>query len=69
MLLNILSNVRLDRYTNSFLPTMPRPTVATPAQVRETISSLLREAGITGAASAPSFRRAVSVRKIGRAHV
>ena len=64
MLLNILYNVRIDRYTNSFLPTMPRPSVATPAQVRETISSLLREAGITGAASAPSFRRAVSVRKV-----
>jgi hypothetical protein len=43
---------------------MPRPTVATPAQVRETISSLLREAGITGSASAPSFRQAVSVRKV-----
>lgn len=43
---------------------MPRPTVATPAQVREAISSLLREAGINGAASAPSFRRAVSVRKV-----
>ena len=43
---------------------MPRPTVATPAQVRETISSLLREAGIAGAASGPSFRRAVSVRKV-----
>lgn len=43
---------------------MPRPAVATPAQVRETISSLLREAGITGTASAPSFRRAVSVRKV-----
>jgi hypothetical protein len=43
---------------------MSRPAVATPAQVRETISSLLREAGIAGAASAPSFRRAVSVRKV-----
>jgi hypothetical protein len=43
---------------------MPRPTVATPAKVRETIFSLLREAGITGTASAPSFRRAVSVRKV-----
>jgi chromosome segregation ATPase len=43
---------------------MPRPTVATPAQVREAISSLLREAGITSTASAPSFRRAVSVRKV-----
>lgn len=43
---------------------MPRPTVATPAQVREAISSLLREAGITGAACAPSFRRAVSVRRV-----
>jgi hypothetical protein len=43
---------------------MPRPTVATPSQVREAISSLLREAGINGAASAPSFRRAVSVRKV-----
>jgi hypothetical protein len=43
---------------------MPRPTVATPAQVRETISSLLRETGITGSASAPSFRQAVSVRKV-----
>lgn len=43
---------------------MPRPTVATPAQVRETISSLLREAGIAGTASTPSFRRAVSVRKV-----
>ena len=43
---------------------MPRPTVATPAQVRDTISSLLREAGIAGTASAPSFRRAVSVRKV-----
>lgn len=43
---------------------MPRPAVATPAQVRETISSLLREAGIAGMASAPSFRRAVSVRKV-----
>ncbi len=43
---------------------MPRPTVATPAQVREAINSLLREAGISGAASAPSFRRAVSVRKV-----
>lgn len=43
---------------------MSRPAVATPAQVRETISSLLREAGIVGTASAPSFRRAVSVRKV-----
>ena len=43
---------------------MSRPAVATPAQVRETISSLLREAGIAGMASAPSFRRAVSVRKV-----
>jgi chromosome segregation ATPase len=43
---------------------MPRPTVATPAQVREAITSLLREAGITSTASAPSFRRAVSVRKV-----
>lgn len=43
---------------------MPRPTVATPAQVREAISSLLREAGINGVASAPSFRRAVSVRRV-----
>lgn len=43
---------------------MPRPAVATPAQVRETISSLVREAGIAGTASAPSFRRAVSVRKV-----
>ena len=59
-----LSNVRLVRYTNLFFLFMPRPTVATPAQVRETISSLLREAGITGTASAPSFRRAVSVRKV-----
>ena len=43
---------------------MPRPTVATPVQVREAISSLLSEAGINGTASAPSFRRAVSVRKV-----
>lgn len=43
---------------------MPRPTVATPTQVRETISSLLREAGIAGTASTQSFRRAVSVRKV-----
>ena len=43
---------------------MPRPTVATPAQVREAVASLLREAGIVGGVSAPSFRRAVSVRKV-----
>lgn len=43
---------------------MPRPTVATPAQVREAVASLLREAGIVGSVSAPSFRRAVSVRKV-----
>lgn len=43
---------------------MPRPTVATPVQVREAISSLLSEAGINGTASAPSFRRAVSVRRV-----
>jgi chromosome segregation ATPase len=43
---------------------MPRPAIATPAQVRETISNLLREAGIVGTASEPSFRRAVSVRKV-----
>jgi hypothetical protein len=59
-----LTNVRLARYTNQFFLAMPRPTVATPAQVRETISSLLRETGITGSASAPSFRQAVSVRKV-----
>lgn len=52
------------RYKNLFLTAMPRPPVATPAQVRETISSLLREAGIASTASAPSFRRAVSVRKV-----
>lgn len=43
---------------------MPRPTVATPTQVREAVASLLREAGIVGGVSAPSFRRAVSVRKV-----
>jgi len=43
---------------------MPRPTVATAAQVREAIASLLKEAGIVGAASAPSYRRAVSVRRV-----
>lgn len=43
---------------------MPRPTVATPAQARDAITSLLKEAGIHGAASGPSFRRAVSVRKV-----
>ena len=43
---------------------MPRPTVATPAQVREAIASLLKEAGIMGAATAPSYRRAVSVRRV-----
>lgn len=43
---------------------MPRPTVATPVQVRETIAGLLREAGIVGGTSAPSFRRVVSVRKV-----
>jgi len=43
---------------------MPRPTVATAAQVREAITSLLKEAGIVGEASAPSYRRAVSVRRV-----
>lgn len=43
---------------------MSRPPVATPAQIRETISNLLGEAGIHGPASAHSFRRAVSVRKV-----
>ncbi|MDT7520581.1 DNA-binding protein [Rhodoferax sp. TBRC 17660] len=43
---------------------MPRPSIATPAQVRETISILLRESGLSSGASSISFRRAVSVRKV-----
>lgn len=42
---------------------MPRPTIATPADVRGAVLSLLAEAGV-GQPSAQSFRRVVSVRKV-----
>jgi len=47
---------------------MPRPTIATHADVRSTVLALLQEAGVDQSPSALSFRRAVSVRKV-RAHL
>ena len=43
---------------------MPRPAVATPADVRGAVLVLLTEAGVGQAPSAQAFRRAVSVRKV-----
>lgn len=47
---------------------MPRPTIATNADVRSTVLALLLEAGADQSPSEQSFRRAVSVRKV-RAHL
>lgn len=47
---------------------MPRPTIATYAEVRSTVLALLQEAGVDQSPSEQSFRRAVSVRKV-RAHL
>lgn len=44
--------------------TIPRPTIATPADVRSTVLTLLTEAGVGESPSAQSFRRAVSVRRV-----
>jgi hypothetical protein len=43
---------------------MPRPALATPADVRAAVLALLVQAGAAEAPSAQSFRRAVSVRKV-----
>lgn len=43
---------------------MPRPTIATPADVRSAVLALLAEAGVGESPSAQSFRRAVSVRRV-----
>jgi ABC-type transporter Mla subunit MlaD len=43
---------------------MPRPTIATPADVRSAALALLAEAGVGESPSAQSFRRAVSVRRV-----
>ncbi len=47
---------------------MPRPTIATSADVRSAVLALLLEAGVGESPSELSFRRAVSVRKV-RAHL
>lgn len=43
---------------------MPRPAIATPADVRGAVLALLAEADVGQAPSAQAFRRAVSVRKV-----
>lgn len=43
---------------------MPRPAVATPADVRKAVHALVAEAGVGERPSAQAFRRAVSVRKV-----
>ena len=43
---------------------MPRPAVATPADVRSAVLALLAQAGVGERPSPQSFRRAVSVRKV-----
>ena len=43
---------------------MPRPTVATPADIRQAVLTLVAEAGVGEKPSAQAFRRAVSVRKV-----
>ena len=43
---------------------MPRPAVATPADIRQAVLALVAEAGVGQTPSAQAFRRAVSVRKV-----
>jgi DNA repair exonuclease SbcCD ATPase subunit len=43
---------------------MPRPAVATPADIRQAVLALVAEAGVGAQPSAQAFRRAVSVRKV-----
>lgn len=47
-----------------FTNAMPRPTIATSADVRSAVLALLLEAGIGESPSEQGFRRAVSVRKV-----
>lgn len=50
---------------NRFIATnMPRPTIATSADVRSAVLALLLESGVGESPSEHSFRRAVSVRKV-----
>jgi hypothetical protein len=43
---------------------MPRPAIATPADIRQAVLALVGEAGVGKSPSAQAFRRAVSVRKV-----